>query len=151
MSVAVNVHDSHEAQAFYERWGPDVFVFCRLFLGDKEQAETASSRAFVEFYSQTNKLPESDEVPSRLIGLALRAMTPCGAKLTSIADPYSLEDCVLSLDYQKRAVFILRNVLGMSWLGVATAMSLPVEEVQQAWLQAMLTVRRLLPRDSFER
>src|SRR5581483_762243 len=149
MSVAVNVHDLHEAEAFYKRWGPDVFVFCRLFLGDKQQAEALSSKTFLEFYRQSDKLSVTDEVPSRLIGLAFQAVQPCLEGPQSSKDGGTFESCILRLDCRQRAVFIMRNVMGMSWPGVAAATCLSAEDVRQAWLKGMLTVRDLLPRDFF--
>jgi DNA-directed RNA polymerase specialized sigma24 family protein len=151
MSVAVNVHDLHEAEAFYKRWGPDLFAFGRLFLGDEQQAEVVSSKAFVEFYRESSELPVAGEVPSRLVGSAFRAMQPCRAEPHSSKDGATLESCILRLDCRQRAVFIMRNVLRMSWPGVATATSLSVEDVRHAWLKGMLAVRDLLPRDFFER
>ncbi|MBI3476337.1 MAG: hypothetical protein HY010_11435 [Acidobacteria bacterium] len=150
MSVAVNVHDLHEAEAFYKRWGPDVFVFCRLFLGDEQQAEAVSSKAFVEFYRHSGKLSVTGEVPSRLMALVFQAMQPCreGPRLDKDSD--TLENCILRLNCRQRAVFIMRNVMAMSWPGVAAATSLSVEDARQTWLKGMLTVRELLPRDFFE-
>ena len=77
MSVAANVHDLREVEAFYKRWGPDVFVFCRLFLGDEPQAEALCSKAFLQFYRECRELPLTGEVPPRLVGSALQAMQPC--------------------------------------------------------------------------
>jgi DNA-directed RNA polymerase specialized sigma24 family protein len=151
MSVAVSVHDLHETEAFYKRWGPDVFVFCRLFLGDEQLAEAASSKAFVEFYRQSGDLSVAGEVPSRLIGLAFQAMQPCREGPRLDKDNGTLENCILRLSCRQRAVFIMRNVMGMSWPGVAAATSLSAEDARQAWLRGMLTVRDLLPRDFFDR
>jgi len=77
MSAAVNAHDLREVEAFYQRWGPDVFAFCRLFLGDEEQAEIVCSKAFLTFYRESTRLPVTGEIPSRLVGLAYQAMQPC--------------------------------------------------------------------------
>jgi len=46
MSIAVNAHKLRKAEAFYKRWWPDVFAFCRLFLGDEKRAEVVSSKTF---------------------------------------------------------------------------------------------------------
>jgi DNA-directed RNA polymerase specialized sigma24 family protein len=151
MSVATNVHDLREVEAFYKRWGPDVFVFCRLFLGDKPQAEVLTSKAFVEFYRESSELPVTGEVPCGLVGAAFQGIQPGRAEPHSSKDGATLESCILRLDCRQRAVFIMRNVLGMSWPGVATATGSSLEDVRQAWLKGMLTVRDLLPRDFFER
>ncbi len=151
MSVAVNVHDLHETKAFYKRWGPDVFVFCRLFLGDEQQAEAVSSKAFVEFYRESFELPITGEVPSRLMGLVFQAIQPCREGPRLGKDIGTLETCILRLNCRQRAVFIMRNVMGMSWPVVAAAANLSVEDARQAWLKGMLLVRDLLPRDFFDR
>jgi DNA-directed RNA polymerase specialized sigma24 family protein len=151
MSVAISVHDLHETEAFYKRWGPDLFVFCRLFLGDEQPAEAVSSKAFVEFYRQSGKLSVAGEVPSRLIGLVFQAMQPRREGLRLGEDSGTLENCILRLNCRQRAVFIMRNVMGLSWPGVAAATGLSVEDVQQSWLKGMLTVRDLLSQDFFDR
>ncbi len=151
MSVAANVHDLREVEAFYKRWGPDVFVFCRLFLGDVRQAETVSVKAFLEFYRQSSELPTTGEVPSQLVGFAFQAMQSCQAGPVASSQNSSLEDCILQLDCRQRAVFIARNVLGMAWPGIASATNFTLEEVRKYWLSGMLRVRELLPRDFFER
>lgn len=63
----------------------------------------------------------------------------------------SLESCILRLDCRYRSVFIMRNVLGMSWPGLASAMGSAVDEVRQIWLEGMFRMRELLPRDFFNR
>lgn len=151
MSVTANIHDLCEIEAFYKRWGPDVFVFCRLFLGDVRQAEAVSSKAFLDFYRQSSGLPTTGEIPARLVGFAFRAMQPCQNGPTAPPQNGSLEDCILQLDCRQRSVFISRNVLGMTWPGIATATDFPLEEVRKFWLSGMLRVRELLPRDFFER
>ena len=115
MSVALNAHDLREVEAFYQRWGPDVFAFCRLFLGDEKQAEIVCSKAFLTFYRESTRLPVTGELPSRLAGLAYQAMQPCRAGPSEIVNERSLENCILLLDCRQRAIFIMRNVLRMSW------------------------------------
>lgn len=146
MSVTANVRDLREVEAFYKRWGPDVFVFCRRFLGDVRQAEAMASKAFLDFYRQSSELPTTGEVPPRLVGFAFQAMQPCQVGPTTPPQNGSLEDCILQLDCRQKAVFLARNVLGMSWPGIASATDLPLEEVRKFWLNGMLRVRELLPR-----
>jgi DNA-directed RNA polymerase specialized sigma24 family protein len=151
MSVATNIHDLCEVEAFYKRWGPDVLVFCRLFLGDEPRAETVSSKAFLEFYRESSELPITGEIPSRLIGFAFQAMQSCRAEPQSSMNDHSLENCILRLECRPRAAFIMRNVLRMSWPGLASATGLSIDDARQVWLKGMLRVRDLLPRDFFER
>ena len=151
MSVVATMHQAREAEAFYRRWGPDVFAFCRLFLGDEAKAEALVPIAFLSFYRESSALPVEGEVPTRLVGHAFQAMQPCGPVSTPAPPTTALEKCVLELDCRQRAAFILRSVLGMSWPGIASAMSSSVEETRQTWLKGMLKVRELLPRDFFDR
>jgi len=151
MSVAANAHDLREVEAFYKRWGPDVFVFCRLFLGDEQQAETVSSKTFLEFYRESTESPIMGEIPSRLVGFAYQLMQPSRADPHSNLRDNSLQNCILRLDCRQRAVFIMRNVLGMSWTGLASAMGSSIDDVRQVWLKGMINVRDLLPRDFFNR
>jgi DNA-directed RNA polymerase specialized sigma24 family protein len=151
MSVVAGMHQAREVEAFYKRWGPDVFVFCRLFLGDEAKAEAPTSSAFLAFYRKSGSLLTTGEVPPGLVGSAFHAMQPCPPEPSPPSQGGGLEKCVLSLDCQQRAAFIMRSVLGMTWPGVASALSLPMEEVRQLWLKGMLRLRELLPRDFFER
>src|SRR5581483_2652620 len=151
MSVVAGMYQEREVEAFYKRWGPDVFVFCRLFLGDEAEGETLAAQAFLAFYREGGSLPTTGEVPPRLVGSALQATQPCQLERSPEPQGGALEKCILWLDCKQRAVFIMRNVLGMTWTGVATAMNLSAEEVRQLWLKGMLRLRELLPRDFFGR
>lgn len=151
MSVVAGMYQEREVEAFYKRWGPDVFVFCRLFLGDEAQAETLAAQAFLTFYREGGCLPTTGEVPPRLVGSAFQAMQPCQPERSPVAQGGALEKCILCLDCKERAVFIMRNVLGMSWPGLASAMGSSVEDVRGVWLKSMFSIRDLLPRDFFDR
>jgi len=52
------------------------------------------------------------------------------------------------LDWEQRAVFIMRNVLGMSWEAISNATKQPIDAVRQNWLRGMVRVRES-PRDFF--
>lgn len=151
MSAAVNAHDLRAIEAFYQRWGPDVFAFCRLFLGDERRAELVCSKAFLDFCRELSQLPTTGEIPSLLVGLAYQAMQPCRNEQSADLKEKSLENCILRLDCRQRAVFIMRNVLCMTWPNIACASSSSTEEVRECWLRGMLNVRNLLPRDFFNR
>ncbi len=151
MSVVAGTHHLPEVEAFYRRWELDVFVFCRLFLGNEVEAETLASRAFLNFYRESGSLPTTGEIPPRLVGSAFHVTQPCQPERSPTSQGGGLEKCILWLDCKQRAVFIMRNVLGMTWAGIASAMSLSVEEVRQLWLKGMLRVRELLPEDFFKR
>ena len=150
MSATLIAHDARRVEAFYQRWSSDVFVFCRLFLGDEREAERMVSRAFLDFYRESSVLPLGDGLPAHLIGFAYRAMQPC-RPVPAQSLGGSLEKCLAYLDSRQRAVFIARNVLGVAWPSVAVATGLVIEEVKKLWLAGMLKVRDLLPRDFFNR
>lgn len=150
MSATLIAHDARRVEAFYRRWSSDVFVFCRLFLGDEREAERMLSRAFLDFYRESPALPLADGLPAHLIGFAYRAMQP-SRPVSAQSFGGSLEECLAYLDSSQRAVFIARNVLGMAWPSVAVATGLVIEEVKKLWLTGMLKVRDLLPRDFFDR
>lgn len=109
------------------------------------------SKAFLTFYRESTRLPVTNEIPSRLVGLSYQAMQPCRTQSGAKRDERSLENCILLLACRQPAVFIMRNVLRMSWQSVAGASGSSVEEAQESWLRAMLKVRDLLPRDFFNR
>ena len=144
MSVAANTHDLTSVEAFYKRWGPDVFVFCRLFLGDKEQAEKVSANVFVDYCRESSELPVSGDIPGRLVNRAYRAMPPCRGTQPAQRKCDRLEDCIPHLDCNERVVFILRNVLGLDWEATSRASELSAEQVRQFWLTGMLRMRELL-------
>lgn len=151
MSAAANTHDLREVEAFYKRWGPAVFDFCRLFLGDRRRAETVCGKAFLDFYRESGQLLTTGEIPWPLVLLAYQAMQPCRPGPSASTQERTLENCILRLDCRERAVFIMRNVLGMTWSNVASASNSSTEQVQEFWLRGMLKVRNLLPRDFFNR
>ncbi len=117
MSIAVNAHELRK----------------RLFLGDEKRAEVVSSKAFLSFYRESTRLPVADGIPSRLVGLAYSAMQPCRAERSVRTNDPSLENCILLLDCRQRAVFIMRNVLRMSWPTVAGASGSSVEDAKESW------------------
>jgi DNA-directed RNA polymerase specialized sigma24 family protein len=108
-----------------------VFSFCRLFLGNRTDAEAICAEAFAEFCRKYSELPIAGAIPWQLIHYAYTALQPLpGASSTAPSAP-ALEDCILSLNYQQRAVFIMRNVLGMSWDAISKAAEQPIDDVRQ--------------------
>lgn len=101
--------------------------------GDEKRAEVVSSKAFLSFYRESTRLPVADGIPSRLVGLAYSAMQPCRAERSVRTNDPSLENCILLLDCRQRAVFIMRNVLRMSWPTVAGASGSSVEDAKESW------------------
>ncbi|MBS1852829.1 MAG: hypothetical protein JST79_18140 [Acidobacteria bacterium] len=151
MSVAVRTHRVREMQAFYKRWSPDVLTFCRLFLGNEPTAELLTSEAFAKFYRTSSVFPTTGEMPPELIGAAFHAVQPCSPERRRQPQQSVLENRIVALDCAEKAAFIMRNVLGMTWAGVANAMKVSLQEAKEFWLRGMFTVRDLLPREFFDR
>ncbi len=151
MLSAAEPRELREVRDFFRRWSPSVFTFCRLFLGEATEAERTTSKAFSVFYRESTALDITGEVPPRLVGLALHELQPCRIAPVLNSETVTLESCILALDCRERAAFITRNVLGMSWPGIATVMNLSEEEVRKLWLKGMLKLRELLPHEFFGR
>lgn len=139
-----------QVRDFYRRWNKQVFAFCRLFLGDEERGQKAAREAFLAYVRQ--RLPlASDRLPMDLLRCALGVVRD----LCALADPQkaaheTLEHAILLLPCEQRAVFILRNVLNVDTVAVAVVTRLPVEQVRRLWMESMLAVREMLPRDFFK-
>lgn len=139
-----------EFRDFYQRWSWPLFAFCRLFLGDEESGEAAAQEAFLAYFRQGLPLA-CDQLPAPLLRCALEKVKDKCA----LVDPRktangTLEHAVLLLPCEQRAVFILRNVLRVDVASVAVATGLAWEQVRRLWIQSMLGVRELLPRDFFK-
>lgn len=140
----------NQVRNFYRRWSKQVFVFCRLFLGDEEGGEEATREVFLAYFRRRLP-PASDQLPIDLLRCALGAVKDKCA----LADPQramngTLEHAILLLPCEQRAVFILRNVLHEEAASVAAVTGLPFEQVRQLWIQSMLTVREFLPKSFFK-
>jgi DNA-directed RNA polymerase specialized sigma24 family protein len=139
-----------QVRDFYRRWNKQVFAFCRLFLGDEERGQKAAREAFLAYFRQRLSLA-SDQLPMDLFRCALGVVRDQCA----LADPHkaadeTLEHAILLLPCEQRAVFILRNVLNVDTVAVADVTRLPVEQVRRLWMESMLAIRELLPRDFFK-
>lgn len=140
-----------ECRAFYDRWKVPVYTFCRLFLGNEERALDATVQAFANYMREEARF-ETNKMPPRLIGLALEATHLWCALSAQPAgtDGLSFRDAILRLPCEQRAVFILRNVLGMDRQDVSEVTGLSLQQISELWTRSMLTLREQLPRQFFK-
>lgn len=137
-------------QDFYRRWSRPVFAFCRLFLGDEERGEATTREAFLAYFKQGFPLG-FDQLPPALLRCAHDVVKDKCALVDPLkATNRALEHAILLLPCDQRAVFILRNVLNVDTPSVAVVTGLPSEQVRHLWIQSLLVVRELLPRDFFK-
>lgn len=140
-----------DIRKFYDRWKALVFRFCVMFLGDEKRASEVTGQAFLRFMKEA---PDAaiDQLPHGLVRFALEAASQWCASLTHLGrtDGSSLREAILRLPCEQRAVFILRNVLGMDREAVAEATGLTIPRISELWLRSMLAVREQLPRDFFK-
>jgi len=140
-----------EVRAFYDSWKAPVFRFCLLFLGSEEQAGDATVRAFTGYLREHGEL-EAAKLPVLLVRLALEgARGSCGALVsTGSRNGDSLQQAILRLPCEQRAVFILRNVLGMDRRDVSEVTGFSLQRVSELWTRSMLTLREQLPKEFFK-
>ena len=140
-----------EIREFYDRWKASVFRFCVLFLGDEERASEATGKAFLRYMREAPDAA-SDQLPRGLVGFALEAAREWCASPADLArsDGSSLREAILRLPCEQRAVFLLRNVLGMDRQAVSEVTGLTTRRISELWLKSMLALREQLPRDFFK-
>lgn len=140
-----------EVRAFYERWKGLVFRICLLFLGNEERATDATAQAFAGYVRDHAELA-IDKLPPLLVRLALGVTRSwCAAHVPPASrDGDSLQGAILRLPCEQRAVFILRNVLGMDRQDVSEATGLSLQLIGELWIRSMLTLRERLPREFFK-
>jgi DNA-directed RNA polymerase specialized sigma24 family protein len=143
MSAAI----AHEVEEFCSRWKKDVFAFCRMFLGDGAAAEDAASDAFTAFYRE-RELSMTQEIPPRLLGLALHATEKYrNGSSQSLQSASRLESAIQQLPRLERAVVIMRNLLHMEWRALAVASGLSRAEAHKVWMRGIFQLNDLLQKD----
>ncbi len=145
----VSVEDTRALEEFSSRWKEPVYRFCRLFVGNGQAAEAATSDAFAAFYRETRFRSPSPKVLPRLVALALKAM-PKSANGNSSAPQLALqlEDAIQHLPRLERAVVITRNVLHMDWDSLAKAADLSPGQAHKIWKRGIFQLNELLHRKS---
>ena len=132
--------DEQDFNDFYQHWGPSVFSFCHMFLGDEQQAELATQNAFVEYVR--GRYPfELESLPRNLVRFALREALKLAPPSPRFPDTEELEGVLSMLEPADRAVFILRTVLDLPLHEVANITQLTNEQVNESWMKASLYLR----------
>lgn len=136
------IHDRSEARQFYDRWGPTVFRYCQLYLGDLEQAESATRETFVRFFKGTLDL-KGDKLPIGLMQLAVAATRSLCLTPGQPSGTEGLEAVVRLLPCQQRSVFLMRGTFNLTCSEAAEITDTTVNEVNKVWLDALLSLRRV--------
>lgn len=141
--------DEIELQQFYERWASHVLLFCRLYCGDTETAETVVAQTFLKYFR--SELPlHLDRLPTALMSLAIEECTDYDAGGgTEVASDF--ERGVLALQPDERAVFILHGALELQLPWVAAITQLPFAAMSQLWVRALLQLRISMVKDTCSR
>jgi len=138
----MSIRDQVDLKEFYERWGPTVLRYCQLYLGDLEQAESATREAFVGFFMGTFEL-DDHKLPIGLMRLAVMASRSRCLPLAAGDTPEGLECAVRRLPCEQRCVFLMKGTFGLAASEVAEIMNTTVSEVKQLWFEALLRLRHL--------
>jgi DNA-directed RNA polymerase specialized sigma24 family protein len=138
----MSFHDQTDVRRFYDRWGPTVLRYCQLYLGDLEQAESATQEAFVGFFKGTLDL-KSDKLPIGLMQLAVAASRSRSLTPGERNGAEGLEACVGLLPHPQRSVFLMRGTFNLTASEVAAITDTTVNEVSKLWIEALLNLRRL--------
>lgn len=147
MVVATN---EKELREFYTKWSPLVFRVCRLFLGNDAEAEKATEAGFLTYFERELDL-DRVALPILLLIFALEAGKRYCASIAKRPDPPTeLGEAILLLPCDERAVFILRNVVGLDELTVGEIVELPIPEVRKRWFQSLMHLRELMPKESLK-
>ncbi|MBI3476336.1 MAG: hypothetical protein HY010_11430 [Acidobacteria bacterium] len=138
---------THEVEEFCAKWKKDVVAFCRMFLGAGAAAEDAASDAFTAFYRE-RELPMTQEIPPRLLSLALRATEKYrNGSSQSLQSASRLERAIQQLPRLERAVVTMRNLLRMEWGALAVASDLSRAEAHKVWMRGIFHLNDLLQKD----
>jgi hypothetical protein len=134
---------------FYTAWSPAVLAFACLLLGEGLDAERTTVDAFQAYVSRGLEL-DVLQLPVLLLIYALDAARKTIAPATSNG-PYRLQEAIVSLPWKERAVFALRGALGQDDMTISEIVEIPVQEVRKVWMNALIRLRELLPKDVLQR
>ena len=133
-----------ELRQFYDQWAPMVDTFCRLYLGNAEQAESVVAESFLRYFRGERAL-RLDHLPAGLMSLALEQCDQSGGEMVEVDSEF--ESAVLGLLPEERAVFVLHGVLDLQLPWVAAVTGIAYLTVCQLWASALVQLRRLLDVD----
>ena len=138
-----------QIQKFYGKWSPGVLAFCCLLLGEGSDAERSAVEAFQAYLSR-GWISSSCSCPHCWFLFALEA-----AKRSAAATPVvtsgvrRLQDGVALLPWKERVVFSLRSVMSLDDMTISEIVEIPIREVRRIWMNSLVRLRELLPRDFF--
>ena len=114
-----------------------------MFLRHPKNAEDATKAAFLAYLERDLTLDVA-KLPHDLLRFAWEA-SKRQEEFPSTGTPRSrkLEEAVLSLPAEGRAIFILTCVMGFDALDVGTILECPVQKVRDTRTQALRELRRL--------
>jgi DNA-directed RNA polymerase specialized sigma24 family protein len=141
--------DQVDVRHFYDRWGPMVLRYCQLYLGDLEQAESATGEAFVGLLKGALD-PKDEKLPIGLLQLAVEASRRRCAAVDQRNGPQGLESCIRLLPCEQRCVFLLRGTFSLTADEVAEITNTTVDEVNRLWFEALLSLRGLWLKKSLQ-
>ena len=137
-------------QNFYQRWSPRVYGFCCLLIGDETSAEAVTAGAFRSYTGRGLEL-DLVKLPEELLALAWDLSKQSATReAKSNVSSEKLNEAILRLPLEERAVFILRSVMAIDELDAGSILGLPVAALRRTWFRAMLELRKLLPANFFK-
>lgn len=137
-------------QNFYQRWSPRVYGFCCLLIGDETSAEAVTAGAFRAYTGRGLEL-DLAKLPEELLALAWDLSKQSTTRATKLnVNSEKLNEAILLLPLEERAVFILRSVMVIDELDAGSILGLPVAALRRTWFRAMLELRKLLPANPFK-
>ena len=140
--------DKNEVRQFYSKWAPHAMLFCRLYTGDIEAAETAVAQTFLKYFRAEPRLP-LDHVPVTLMTLAVEESSCSGAERGSGVDS-DFERAILDLPPDERIIFILHGALGLQLSQVGAITQRTFDVVSQLWIRALLQLRMSTVKNSVQ-
>lgn len=141
--------DESELQQFYDQWAPHVMLFCRLYIGDTETAANVVGQTFRNYFRSELAL-HLDHLPTALMSLAIEESN-CSGDGGGADVSSDFEWAVLSLPPDERAIFILHGTFDRKLPWVAAVTRLPLTDVSQLWVRALLQLRMRTVKDACSR
>jgi DNA-directed RNA polymerase specialized sigma24 family protein len=134
-----------QIKKFYVAWSPTVMAFACLLLGEGVDAERTAVEAFHDYVSRELDL-DVLQLPVLLLIYALDAARKTSPSAASDV-PRRMQEAVVLLPWTERAVFALRGAMGRDDMTVSEIVEIPVQEVRRVWMNALIRLRELLPKE----
>jgi len=145
MEPVMSAENDRELEKLTNRWKKEVFAFCKTYLGEVAAAEEATCDAFAALYRERGLTTRDGDALARLLGLALRAMENRQNGSSQSLQPTSrLESAIQRLPRLERAVVIMRNLLHMEWISIASGTDVSRSQAHKAWVRGIFQLNDLL-------